>query len=899
MRKGKPLFNPLTPIMAALVPLLGAPPSLAAPPKHDAVTDLSTAAMRRRMVKSFDFNERSLGNFEAIPMNWLPVEGPEYRRFLEARFDEKVGHRAPPSFLLALQGGSLASQYFAKDIPVHAGSEYRLIAWVRPRRLTHAGAYLTIYYLDHALRKIESTERRSVEVKGPSDHESWQRVMIDLPAGDENARWIGLTCHVDQSTIPKTKTDVVHPIEYHDVHGAAWFDDITILRLPRISLSLNTDEGVYLPGSPTVCTVNMVDLDGADIRTDLDILAADGRILETHPLDSAKLARQAATVQIADLPAGCYAARLRARVGDRVLSEQQRIFLRLGDSLTREHRGKGGFGIVADSSLFAHRDITERLLRILEPSMVKLPLWREDLHDKAIVRGDPHLEELVEALHDADIGMVGVLESAPESLAKQYSLTEQSVTSILATNPNQWRPYIALILTRFGQRISAWQLGADDTPFLGDPALSAKALANLRREMRTLIGLPQVVIPRSFQYATPTAALPADIFSLTVPGHFGAERIAEQSEDIAGTDGRGRWATMQQPDPERFDRRWRLIHYARRLAVARARGMDMVFVPQPWHITEVDNKAIVEPQEEFILLRTLNQTLRGLDPAGPIWVGPGMRASLFTSSSQRDGALVVWAEAQGLATGDLTIDLGADAQEIDLWGNVRSPESVQGGRRFKVDATPRIIRPVSPSRVRMLAGFTVNNPAIQATIREHHRVVTFTNTHDARISGVLRFQAPSGWRIRPKKTRFDLAPTETTKIDITLRIPRNQAAGDDELLGHLTVESEKFPNLTLRTPLKVDAPGLDVNVMAFDQGRVVDVVQRITNRTDGPLNLRAFLIAPGKDRISGLIKNLAAGQTAVRKYEVPRASTPAGAYIRVSVEQVGGSLRHNAVLKLN
>ena len=895
------MSNPLTLIITLLVLLVGAQPSVAGSPNRDAVTDLSTAAMKRRVVKSFDFNERSLGNFEAVPMNWLPVEGPAYRRFLEARFDEQVGHLAPPSFLLRLQGGSLASHYFAKDIPVHAGSEYRLTAWIRPQHLVHARAWLTIYYLDHALRKIDDSERRSVEIRGAGDDEAWQRVVIDLPPGDEHARWIGLTCHVDQITTPAGKRDSFHPIEYHDVHGAAWFDDITILRLPRISLSLNATEGVYLPGRPTVCTVKMVDLDGADIRTDLDILDADGRVLETHALDGTKLVREAATLQISDLPAGSYLARLHARVGGRVLSKQQRRFLRLNDGLTRRQRGEGGFGVVADSSLFVHRDIAKRLLDTLAPSMIKLPLWREDLRDDAIVRGDPHLEELVEALHAADIGMVGVLESPPDSLAKQYGLTARSVVSVLAANPNQWRPYLALILTRYGQRISAWQLGADNAPFLGDPALSAKALANLRREMRTLIGLPQVVIPRSFQYSTPPDASPADVFSLTVPAHFGAERIAEQSKDIAGADGIGRWATMQQPEPDKFDRRWRLIHYARRLAVARAGGLDMVFVPQPWSFATVNDndKVIVEPQEEFIILRTLSQTLRGLQPAGPVWIGPGMRASLFTSPSQPGGALVVWREAQGLAAQDLTIDLGGDAREIDLWGNVRSPESVEGGRRFSAGAMPRIIRPVSPSRVRMLAGFVVDDPAIQATIREHSRVVAFTNTHESRISGMLRFQSPPGWRIRPKKTRFDLAPGQSTKVDITLRIPSNQAAGDYELLGHLAVESQAFPSLTLRTPLKVDAPGLDVNVMAFQEGEVVNVVQRITNRTDGPLNLRAFLIAPDQNRVSGLIKNLAIGQTAIRKYELPQASTQAGTYIRVSVEQVGGSLRHNTVLKLN
>lgn len=893
------MSSSLPSIIAILMLLVSAQRSIADPPEHDAVTDLSTSAMKHRIVKSFDFDERGLGNFESVAMNWLPIEGPAYRRFLEARFDETVGHLAPPSFLLALQGGSLASQYFAKDVSVRAGSEYRLTAWIRPQRLVHARAYLTIYYLDHAMRKIDNSERRSVEVRGAGENEPWQRVVIDLPPGGEHARWIGLTCHVDQVAVPSNQESTFHPIEYHDVHGAAWFDDITILRLPRISLSLNSAAGIYLPGRTTVCTVKMVDLDGADLRMDLDILDADGRILAAHALDGARLAQEAATFRIADLPAGCYLARLRARVGDHVLSQQQSRFLRLNDGPPLKRRGEGGFGIVAEPSLFAHRGLSERLLKHLTPSMVKLPLWREDLHDDAIVRGDSRVEKVVEALHAADIGIVGVLEAPPDSLAKQYDLSERSITSILATNPNQWRPYIALILARYGQRIRAWQLGADDAPFLGDPALLTNALADLRREMRTLIGLPQVVIPRSFQSATPRDALPADVFSLTVPVHVAAERIAEPPKILTASDGVARWATMQQPIPGRYDRQWRLIHYARRLTVARAGGLDMVFVPQPWGFATADGKVVAEPQEEFIILRTLNQTLRGLDPAGLIQIGPDVWASMFTNPSQGDGALVVWREAQGPDSKSLTIDLGADAREIDLWGNVRSPESVGEGRRIRVDAMPRIIAPVSPARVRMLAGFVVDDPAIQATVREHRRVVRFTNTHESRISGILQFQPPPGWRIRPKKVRFDLTPAESTEIEIALRIPSNQAAGDYELIGHLAVESEEFPDLTLRTPLQIDSPGLDVNVMASREGGVVNVVQRITNRTDGPLNLRAFLIAPDQDRVTGLIKNLAAGQTVIRSYEVPRASAPTGNHIRVSVEQVGGPLRHNAVLKLN
>src|SRR5207248_2743908 len=61
---------------------------------------LISSRIERRVVKSFDFDESRLGNFELTPMNWSRHVGEGFPRYLQARFDRAVGHTAAPSLRL-------------------------------------------------------------------------------------------------------------------------------------------------------------------------------------------------------------------------------------------------------------------------------------------------------------------------------------------------------------------------------------------------------------------------------------------------------------------------------------------------------------------------------------------------------------------------------------------------------------------------------------------------------------------------------------------------------------------------------------------------------------------------------------------------------------------------------
>ncbi|MFQ6048276.1 MAG: hypothetical protein ACE5K7_02805, partial [Phycisphaerae bacterium] len=121
-------------------------------------------------------------------MHWLAYRAPGFPHFLEGRFDMQVGHEAAPSFMLALQGRSLAYYYQWRDIPAKPGSDYLIVGWVKPDRLDYARAYISAYFLDRQGRKLPHSERFSQMVGGPGQPATWQKLVVDLPGQFDRAR---------------------------------------------------------------------------------------------------------------------------------------------------------------------------------------------------------------------------------------------------------------------------------------------------------------------------------------------------------------------------------------------------------------------------------------------------------------------------------------------------------------------------------------------------------------------------------------------------------------------------------------------------------------------------------------------------------------------------------------
>src|SRR5256714_8036672 len=70
-----------------------------------------------RVLSTFDFEERRLGNVEDVPMNWVKVEGPGLPHYVNGRLSSDVVHGGKYSFKFELNGGGRVCRYAAGHIP--------------------------------------------------------------------------------------------------------------------------------------------------------------------------------------------------------------------------------------------------------------------------------------------------------------------------------------------------------------------------------------------------------------------------------------------------------------------------------------------------------------------------------------------------------------------------------------------------------------------------------------------------------------------------------------------------------------------------------------------------------------------------------------------------------------
>lgn len=863
---------------------------------------LVSSRIEDRVIKLFDFDERILGNYETMPRFWLQMTEPEfpgYPRFLEPRFDFDVGHSGPPSFRFDLEDGNIGARYVSKDINVHPLADYRVTAWVRTSGLRHARAYLTAHYLDHALHKIQKSERRSEIVLGDGGDTEWTQVGVHLPGGFDRARWIGLTCRVEQAPQRAGTVQELRPINYRDIRARVWFDDITIVRLPRVGIRLETQGAVFPADRDAACTVRVADLDGAGIDARLDVYDAESTLLGSHDISIVGLNDSGVRVTLGDLPPGRYAAKLTVAVGGTPIVQFEQPFLRLGPDLRSGGSETRAFG-VNFRPLEGTSEADQRyLIEQLSAGVVKTPLWRRDVTDAEVLWGDDQLGGLLKSLSDSGVEVVASLDDPPGTLAEQCGHPDLTLLDVLSSSPEQWRPYLALMLARYGQYIRAWQVGADDRPILRSDRRLAAAISNVRTELHPLIGASDLSGPRGIYDRSGAKALPAEIVALAAPSSLSAEGVGRQLSSLSGDDMPRLWATIELPADDRYERRSRLIEFAQRVVVALQSGAETVFVPQPWEMRAQGGTKVLAPLEEFVLYRTLAQTLGDKRPITPVWLDHGVHAWLFGANGTDDGALVLWSDGDAPAARTLLMDLDDRARQIDLWGNARAPGRVSDRCETSVDVMPSIVSPVSITRVRTMAGFSIDEAGMRPDVVEQSRVLTLTNSRGIQMHGELRLEVPRGWQIHPRKHAIDLEPGESAKIEVSMLVPSNQAVGEYTLRGRLRLEGDPLNGLRLQLPLSVVVPELDVGVVARMDGDRLVVRHRITNRSEESLNLRAVLIAPGFSRQVRIMQHLAPGQTAVRGFEIEGAAALSGKQCRVSVEQVDGPIRHNQLVKVD
>ncbi len=855
--------------------------------------------MQRRVVKSFDFDERKLGNVESVPMYWERHLGKGFPHFLVGQFDAKVGHQAPPSFYLGLQGGSVGYVYRAQDIPVEVSSDYLVSIWVRPDRLKHARAYASAFYCDRNGRPQPETVRFSERLGGTDAPQEWQEVRLRLPGGNVRAQQIGIGLWVTQPSehAPEGLRD--QEIRRQDVRGGAWFDDINVIRLPCAVLATDQPGNVFTSEQEPVLYTRISDFEARDLTAALEVFAADGKRIRSQAVSVGSRGKAAAeVVRLGTLPPGLYHGRLTVQSGKLCLSTREVRFVQLAPRLNDPRRWNEGFGLVLTEDDYACAGAASRLVRLLQVKQVKLPLGPPMSNPSGQADRASEAVRLLERFWQDRIAVVGMLATATDAdrrteAAGPTASTQPSVPALLE-KPEAWRAYLAGPLVQGAGLVQSWQVGRDDEEVLAwDPSL-VQSLNGLRAELARWLFAVEMVVPWPLLHEAPSTALEPDTVSLYVPNRVRPSEVGSHLQDLRSLRPHGLWAVVQSLASDHYQRELCLADLAKRLIRVCAAGTETVFLPRPWDVTRRGGDAQIEPREEYVIFRTVAEVLSQARPIGAVYLGEGIHAVTF----DREGSAVVavWDEKAPDEGRPLTMYWGKEPLQVDLWGRRRPLTQVGQHHEVSVTRTPIFVQGKGAWHLKLRASFALEPPDVESSFRLHERTVRFVNPRSTPIAGMLRLKAPPGWEVRPARIPFSLAAGQALPAKVTLRFPANEVAGPKTLEGNFLVDSDETYEFTALAPFRLALDDLEVHSFARIERDAVIIHQTVTNRSKKEVDLEGYVTAPGRARLVRMYHRAKPGQTVLKKYVLDNARRLQGRLIRVGLREIHGPRVLNQVV---
>jgi hypothetical protein len=857
----------------------------------------------RRIVKHFDFNEAPLGNFENLPMHWRRHKGVGFKPLLEGEFDREVGHLSAPSFRLKLDGGSLAYHYpdpdirEGRDIAVRTNSDYLLVAYLKTQGLTEARAYVTAYYLDRKGFRIPGTERRSRLIGGAGGATDWEPVTVALPGGVAGSRYIGISLWLTQSTVWNKGARPKRHIERVDIDATAWFDDMTVYRLPRVTLQTSKPGNAFDEHESVLLLTDVNDPDGLHLSAKLEIRDADKRIVGVRDDIPVHMDEHTASDEVTfnDLPVGFYYADLTVSTGQTVLVHRSLQFVRVSECVSPPTEMGRGFGVTLRQTDADFLSGQRQLLQCLHPEYVKVPIWYAQPAVLAGAVPGSHIDLYLESVVEVPADPIGIMMDDPLRERPTDGTHVPTMVEIFSEDASGWKPFIAGQWTRYAGLIHVWQLGndGDRDVFLDDR--SPQMVELVQREMRSLMSEPLLALPASTNYDH--VAIPEIKYdTVTLESAVPVDGIAEHLRPFLAGDRYHLWVKVDPLDSKRYPREARLADLARRLVEVYHQHVGGVFLSAPWNgVADLLNPQ-VNPTEEYIILRTVADVIGGSSAVSRTSLNGAVECLVFN----RDGwaILFVWDEYAPPGGREHVMLLGEDAEQVDLWGRRTKLRTIGNRQVVRIGRMPKFIIHTPTWMVEFRRKFQVRPDIFEASFDAEQREIAFTNTHHDSISGMLRLVVPPDWDIRPNKMSFVLAPGEEFRESVSIRYPLNAEAGVHPIVGDFDIDADRKYRIMTPAWFELGLEDIELDTCVFHRNDDVVIRVTLTNQSPNPVSFDGQLLAPGRSPINRLFASFKPGQSLTKDFVLKDAEELSGQLTRIGLKEVRGSRFWNRLVRI-
>ncbi|MGB2985496.1 MAG: hypothetical protein WBE26_06395 [Phycisphaerae bacterium] len=855
-------------------------------------------ASLNRIVHRFDFDERAAGNLEDVPKYWDPVRRPRFPHFAYGAFDFAVGRLAPPSFHLAGEGRNVAYQYIGPETRVRPNTDYLIEGYVRGDRLKHARACLSAYFLDKYARPMVETLVRSRYVGGSSDGDDWIKVELYLVAAPAKAHAIGLVAWVLQEPLWSTSLPTRRHIPRSDVLGGAWFDDLTIYALPRVQITTSAPGNVLIPGEPQELHVVLADNEDATLQGKVSITAADGSLVETHPVSVAIDSAEPTRIPVNHLSPGLYHARLDVTAGTVAIASRTLAFARLGKRYGDSEAVARPFGVVVDPQSRSDATTELALLRYQVVGSAKLPVWTGLPKDPPTPKQRRATDRLLQDLVRSGFALTGVFVGPPSAIVRSDGAYVRPLIELLAGDPGVWTEHLAAVVAPYASAFRWWQVGPD-APKVDSPVASLDqlvlAVTQLRDAMGTFITIPLLSVPTSTSVEPAGQKLPAGQITLTIGSEIQPGWFASQLQRFE-TPGYEHVSAYVEALPEdQYRRLPRLADWAQRIITARHAGADTVFVPQTWRVRQTMQGVVTEPTEEYLILRTIADVITDAIPGPRLRLDEGVQCLAFYDG---DSAILAMWDPHASPTGNrYAIQLGQADRQIDLWG-VSAPlgRDEHGRQIVLLSPTPILVPGVERWLIEFRTSLVLKPAHVESGLELVRHRVEMAYKGDRPVLGLVVLDGPASCNVSPRSFSFSLMPRRQGSHTVEVRYPHNEPAGKKRIVARITLPGDSY---YLEVPLAVDVGLTDVVVwgLALTEGNNVVLRHVVTNHSQDVLSFRGSADVPGRERQYRPFFNLRPGDTQGVEYRFRGAGDLVGRNARLGLREMNDGPRiHNLEL---
>jgi len=850
-----------------------------------------------RVIHQFDFDERGAGNVEDVPKYWEPLRAADFPGFAGGAFDVQVGHSAPPSFHLMSRGRNVAYQYSGPETRVRPLSSYRVDGFIRPDRLGHARACLCAYFVDRHGTPLLDTLVRTPFIEGPgAPGNEWVPIELFLPSAPVEAQTIGLVAWVLQQSTWDTSTPARRRIVRSDVHGGAWFDDLVIYRAPRAELQTGIPGNVMTPDDPSELLVVVADHDGEALAGRVSIESADGGGVGEFPVPIPEGGCfEPIKIPVGTLPPGFYRARLEVFAGSFLIVSRTMDFVRVGPLWRSADSAARSFGVVVDWRTRSAPAAERALLQRQSVRSVKLPVWTGMEEPPTTAEQQRETDRFLRDLSRKGFVMTAMLVGPPGPIVERYGAYTRPLIDLLSDDPNVWSDELAVVAAPYAEMYRWWQVGPDGSSVTETGDRFATAAGQLRGALRRFITAPRLTAPAASIDDANSLPLPVEQLSLTLGVDIHSHWFGERIERVKRM-GYDHVSAFVPPLPvERFQRVPRLADWAQRIIAARHAGVNTVYVPQTWHTRDTVFGPVTEPLEEFMVLRTIADILGDASPGQRVDIAEGVRCLAFHSGDST--ILAVWdvlAPAQGRVH---AVQWGRALAMVDLWGRSTLLKRDEHGRQLlPLTGTPVFVTGVERWLVEFATALAFTPAHVESGREMVRHTFELSHTGPQAITGHGVFEAPPSLEVTPKAFSVNLLPGRTERIELQIRYPHNEPAGQKTILAKMSLMSDSY---YVEAPLTVEVGLADVEVFGMAVVEGDDLVLRhvVSNRSRGVLSFRGSTAVPGHERQYRPFANLNPGDTQSVEYRISGGAELVGRRVRLVLHELNDGPRvHNLEL---